>query len=34
MQTTKTGPQSFDCESGDYNDVSFDLMPTGDVIQG
>ena len=34
MQVTKTGPQSFECESGDYNDVSFDLMPTGDVIRG
>ncbi len=34
MQVTKTGPQSFECESGDYNDVSFDVMPTGDVIRG
>jgi hypothetical protein len=33
MQTAKTGPQSFECESGDYNDVSFDLAPTADVIQ-
>lgn len=29
MQLSKTGPQSFECESGDYNDVSFDVMPTG-----
>jgi hypothetical protein len=34
MQVTTTGPQSFECESGDDNDVSFDLMPTGDVIRG
>jgi hypothetical protein len=34
MQVTKAGPQSFECESGDYNDVSFDIMPTGDVIRG
>jgi hypothetical protein len=34
MQVTKTGPQSFECESGDDNDVSFDIMPSGDVTPG
>ncbi len=34
MQVSRTGPQSFECETGDYNDVSFDIMPTGNVIQG
>jgi len=29
MQASKHGPQSFDCQSGDYNDVLFDVMPTG-----
>jgi hypothetical protein len=29
MQTSKQGPQSFSCESGDDNQVSFDVLPVG-----
>jgi hypothetical protein len=34
MQLSKSGPQSFECQSGNYTDLSFDVMPTADVIRG
>ena len=34
MQAGAIPPQNFECQSGDYNDVSFDLTPTADVIRG